>query len=99
MSSETPLVVIALIQVQSGKEDEAIAAIQEAVPSVLQEDGCESYEPNRDLDNPGQLVVVERWASAAALDAHAEQPHVQALLGKLGPILAGAPTIIRSTAL
>jgi quinol monooxygenase YgiN len=99
MSTDTPLVVVALITVQSGKEDEAIAAVQEALPSVLAEDGCEAYAPHRDLDNPSQLVIVERWASSAALDAHAEQPHVKTLLGKLGPLLAGAPSIIRTTAL
>jgi len=38
---------------------------------VLQEPGCEQFDVCRDVAQPDKVVLLERWADQAALDAHA----------------------------
>jgi quinol monooxygenase YgiN len=44
-----------------------------------QDDGCELYALHAVSGDPSRLVMLERWTSAAALEAHAGKPHVAAL--------------------
>ena len=37
---------------------------------IVKEPGCEQFDIFRNVSNPDQLVVLERWADQAALDTH-----------------------------
>jgi quinol monooxygenase YgiN len=59
---------------------------------VLAEDGCIAYEatvdaagmpPSRGSVGDDTFVVIERWASVAALQAHAASPHMAAYGAKV----------------
>jgi quinol monooxygenase YgiN len=53
------------------------------VPTVHAEAGCIEYGPVVDVDGadpafgPDTFVVVEKWESMAALQAHAAAPHMK----------------------
>jgi quinol monooxygenase YgiN len=43
---------------------------------------------------PDRLVMVEKWASQQALDAHAKGPNLAALGPKLAGKVTGAPEVV-----
>ena len=79
--------VVAMITAQPGQREKVLAAFNANVPAVLAEDGCIEYgatvdaqgmPPSRNSVGPDTFVVVEKWASLAALQAHAVAPHMKA---------------------
>jgi len=79
------VVVVATILPLPEHRAEVIDAIKETIQQVHAEDGCELYSLN---EAPDRLVMVEKWATQQALDAHAKGPN----LAPLGPKLAGKVT-------
>src|SRR5438093_2973441 len=79
--------VIATIELVEGKREAFLAEFRQLVPLVRQEAGCLEYGPAVDLA-PGiaaqappranVVVVVEKWASLEALQAHLQAPHMVA---------------------
>jgi quinol monooxygenase YgiN len=89
--------VIAIITAKPGKRAEALAAFNANVPAVHAEDGCIEYGATVDAEGMGAIqtkfgndtfVVVEKWASADALKAHAAAPHMAAYAAKVKDLLA-----------
>jgi quinol monooxygenase YgiN len=87
----------AVITAKSGKRDEILTAFRANVPAVQAEDGCIEYGATIDTEGVGALqtpfgedtfVVVEKWASLAALKAHAAAPHMAAYGAKTKDMIA-----------
>lgn len=79
--------VVAVLEAKPGCGKDVIAAFGEVSPSVHEEDGCELYAAH--LEQAGDTVVmVERWASVAALQAHDTGPALERLRGLIGDLLA-----------
>jgi quinol monooxygenase YgiN len=76
------VVVVATIKPLPEHRDEVIAVFTETIARVHAEDGCELYALQQADD---RLIMVEKWASQAALDAHSRG----AALAGLNPGLAG----------
>ncbi|HEX2062532.1 MAG TPA: putative quinol monooxygenase, partial [Thermoanaerobaculia bacterium] len=72
-------------------EDAVERALLENAAASRREEGCISYSVLRGDD--GTFMTVERWRSRADADQHMTTPHVQTLLGTIGPLLAAAPQI------
>ena len=79
--------VLAIITTKPGQREAVLAMFDANVPAVLAEDGCITYEATIDTENAGPIqttfgpdtfVVVEKWASLAALGAHATSEHMKA---------------------
>ena len=79
--------VLAVITAHPGLRDRILDAWRGNAAAVHAEDGCVQYEAVVDAAGaaPGMarfgddtFVVVERWASMAALQAHAVAPHMKA---------------------
>jgi quinol monooxygenase YgiN len=85
------VVVVATILPLPGHHDEVAAALAAAVEQVHSEDGCELYALHQ---ADGRLVMVERWASADALDVHSKGPNLVALTSALAGLVAGAPDVV-----
>lgn len=77
--------VIATIRLAPGTRAAFLVEFHKLVPLVLAEDGCLAYGPTVDepcglavqeLAGEDAVVVVEQWASPAALAAHAAAPHM-----------------------
>jgi quinol monooxygenase YgiN len=86
-----PVVVVATILPLSEHRAAVIDAIKETIPQVHAEDGCELYSLN---EAPDRLVMVEKWVSQQALDAHAKGPNLAALGPKLAGKVAAAPEVV-----
>lgn len=99
--------VIAIITTQPGMRAAVLAEFRANVPAVLAEEGCIEYGPAVDaadgpasqaLLGPDTFVVVEKWASLAALQAHAAAPHMAAYGAKVKAMLASRTIHILSPA-
>jgi quinol monooxygenase YgiN len=84
--------VIATIELNPGTRDAFLAEFHKLVPQVHAEDGCIEYGPTVDIASGAAaqppvrenvVVVVEKWASLAALDAHSKAPHMDAYRPKV----------------
>lgn len=92
------VVVVASLKVQSGKEQEALAALTQMVEATHANDsGCVKYALHRSNDDPAQYIFVERWDSQADLHAHSKANQERG--GPLGGLLAEPPVIWRATPL
>lgn len=56
--------------------DEVLAHFVECARASREEAGCLDYVVTADPDEPGHLVVFERWACADDLAAHLTTPHI-----------------------
>ena len=89
--------VLAFITAHPGERDKLLAEFRANVPAVRAEAGCIEYGATVDVEGfsgfqtplgPDTFVVVEKWASADALKAHANAPHMVAYAAKTKPMLA-----------
>ena len=90
--------VVAMITAQPGLREKVLAAFNANVPAVLAEDGCIEYSatvdaqgmpPSSGTVGSDTFVVVEKWASLAALQAHAVSPHMKAYGASVKDMVAG----------
>jgi quinol monooxygenase YgiN len=91
------VVVVATVEVLPGREDEALALAEELVTVTHDEAGCLAYAVHRDLDAPGRLVLVERWTSPVALEAHLLSPHARAFAERIGALVSAPPVVTRTS--
>lgn len=79
--------VIAVITTKPEMRETVLNLFNANVPAVLAEDGCIEYGATIDVPDAGAFqtnygdntfVVIEKWASMAALMAHAVSPHMKA---------------------
>ncbi len=87
--------VLAIITTKPGKRADVLAAFHRNIPNVHAEAGCIEYGPVVDAEGLGQVafgpdtfVVVEKWASAEALDAHAKAAHMAAYAAEVRDMIA-----------
>ncbi len=69
----------------SGRERPARAGTQES--------GCLKYDYYRSVDNENQILLVERWSSAAAQTVHLAKPHMLALVSLKKKYISGTDVI------
>ncbi|KJV24957.1 antibiotic biosynthesis monooxygenase [Aquitalea magnusonii] len=74
MSQEIKLTI--LIKTQPGKAAQQIDAFKQLAPLVRAEEGCLQYDLHQEGKDPDFFILVERWASKAALDAHDRSEHM-----------------------
>jgi quinol monooxygenase YgiN len=70
--------VIAELALKPGSTEKAAAEARNAVVATNKEDGCIFYQMHLNVSDPTKLIVVERWASREALNAHIQTPHLKA---------------------
>ena len=77
--------VLAFIVAKPGLRERLLEIFKANVPAVLKEEGCLEYSPTIDVAQMGSFqamtgadtfVVIETWASEAALKAHSTAPHM-----------------------
>lgn len=70
-----PLYLVARIHPRPDRVDEARLALQDLIDGSLQEPGCEMYDLVVSDEDPNTWVMVEKWSSREAWDAHMETEH------------------------
>ncbi len=95
MSASTEIVVNARWQVNPAGLGEVLSLLPEVRAQTLAEPGCLGYEVFRSIDEPGHLLLVERYRDAAAVAAHRVTPHYQQLVvGRILPLLQGRQVVL-----
>lgn len=61
-----------------GKREEFLAAIEAcgAQEAVRREQGCIQYDYYRSVQDPDQLLLLEKWTDREAQKVHMTQPHM-----------------------
>jgi quinol monooxygenase YgiN len=99
--------VVAVITAKPGMRENILQHFRAIVPAVHAEQGCIEYGATVDADNapalqtkwgPDTFVVIEKWASMDALNAHAAAPHMAAYAAKTREMIAGRVVHVMSPA-
>ncbi len=93
MSTNKQVTVTARSKAKPGREKDLENALRAVTGPTHAEEGCLRYAVHRATDDPGSFLIVERWTSMEALNAHLKSPHVQELFAK-APELVVAPAEI-----
>jgi quinol monooxygenase YgiN len=99
--------VIAVLTAKPGKREEILGHFRANVPAVRAEKGCIEYGAAVDAENalkvqtkwgPDTFLVIEKWESMEALQAHAAAPHMAAYAAKTRELMASRVIHILSSA-
>lgn len=94
MSTPTEKVsVIARLAAKEGQRDALLAAFEEFLPNVEDEEGTEIYALLLDEADADVLWVFELYTDHAALDIHSSSPAFMEFLGAAGPFIGEAPAM------
>jgi quinol monooxygenase YgiN len=86
------VVVVAEIGIADGKRGEALAGLRTLCEEThAKDDGCLLYALQLDPADESHVFMIEKWASAEALQAHGATDHIKAF-GTSGT-LSGAPKV------
>jgi quinol monooxygenase YgiN len=88
------IVVIARAHAAAGKEEELMRALDAVTGPTHADPACLRYALHRGLEDPGTFVMIERYASKDAFDAHMASAHVQQLFAQLGGLVDGPPEML-----
>jgi len=89
MSAREEITVVARWQPAPGAMNDVLSILAELGPKSRAEAGCLGYEVFQGQGDAGQLLLIERYRDAAALDAHKQSAHYQELVVKRAiPLLA-----------
>ena len=89
--------VVAIITAHPGQREAILTAFADNVAAVRAEAGCIEYGAVVDAEGfgsfqarlgPDSFVVIEKWADADALKAHARSPHMAAYAAKTKDLTA-----------
>lgn len=89
--------VLAVITAKPGMRNQILEVFRANVPAVHAEAGCIAYEAVFDVRDPApgfaqfgadSFVVVEKWASLEALQAHTVAPHMKAYASQVKELTA-----------
>jgi quinol monooxygenase YgiN len=89
--------VLAIITARPGQREAVLEVFRANMPAVHAEKGCIEYAPAVDAPGMGAIqspfgpdtfVVIEKWADAEALAAHAAAPHMAAYAARVKELIA-----------
>ncbi len=87
------LTVVAQIKAKPGKEAQVGQELLSLVAPSRKDAGCLNYDLHQGLDNPALFLFHENWSSKAHLDQHLQKPDLQAVLARVGQMVAEPPQI------
>jgi quinol monooxygenase YgiN len=88
--------VVAVITAKPGQRENILEHARANLAAVRAEDGCIEYGPVIDADagafqaklGPDKFMVIEKWESMDALNAHAVAPHMKEFGKKIKDMVA-----------
>lgn len=89
----TPVVVTAYFHPAAGQHDQVVEVLEQAIPAVHEEPGCELYAIHDAPD--GTIVMIEKWSSVGELDDHGVGEPVGTLNASLEGLLASPTEVTR----
>ena len=64
------ILVIREVQIQSDKIEEMKSYLMQTVPEARSYDGCQGIDVYFNIDNPGNMVVLQQWESRNHFDKY-----------------------------
>lgn len=86
MGNET-IYVTARLQARPGSQEALRHEALALTGTTREEAGCLRYELYECTGRPGELLFIEQWQTAADLERHLRQPHIQAFVQKAHNLL------------
>ncbi|WP_166350976.1 putative quinol monooxygenase [Phytoactinopolyspora limicola] len=86
---------IAGFTAKPGHEQRLRDELNAMIAPSLAEPGCLAYRPHVDATHHNRMIIVEEWASQAALDHHFTTAHFRHVAAVLDEILAEPFTLAR----
>ncbi len=87
------LTVVAHVKAKPGNETQVRQELLSLVAPSRKDSGCLNYDLHQALDNPALFLFHENWTSEAHLERHLQKPDLQAVLTRLGQLVAEPPQI------
>jgi quinol monooxygenase YgiN len=87
------LTIVATFKAKPETAERLIQELQALAVLTREEEGCISYRPYVDPEDPTAIVMVETWADAGAIEGHNKSDHFQVFI-KTVPDLVAAPVAI-----
>ena len=88
-----PLSVIAQFKAKPGKGSLVRQELLSLLAPSRKDAGCLNYDLHQAPDNPALFLFHENWTSKAHLDQHLQKPNLQAVLARVGQLVARPPQI------
>ncbi len=88
-----PLTVVALVKARPAKAANVRRELLSLVAPSRKDDGCLNYDLHQGVDDPALFMFHESWISKAHLDRHLQKPDLQAVLARVGQLVAEPPQI------
>lgn len=85
--------VVAVLQARPGDGAQVLAAWPALAEQVRAEEGNLAYDLHRVVGDEDRFVVLERYTSVQALEAHRASPHMLAFGRSAGALFAGRPEV------
>jgi len=89
----TSLTVVAQLKALPGKEGQLRQELLSLVAPSRKDAGCLNYDLHQGLENSALFLFHENWTSKAQLDQHLQKPALQAVLARVGQLVAEPPQI------
>ncbi len=85
--------VAAFMRAKPGQESAVRTELLSLVVPSRHDSGCINYDLHEETGAPGSFMFHENWTSKTLLDQHLAKPDLQAVLGRVVPMLAEPPRI------
>lgn len=86
--------VVAIFTVKAGEEERVEALFRGVIDTTLQEEGCITYQLNRDSENPRRFIWTEEWETRELLQKHLDAPHIVKLFAELPPYIEQSDVLV-----
>jgi quinol monooxygenase YgiN len=87
------LTVVAYVKARPGMEGQMRQELLSLVHPSRKDEGCINYDLHQSVENPAQFCFHENWTDKDCLDRHLQKPDLQAVLARVGQMVAEPPQI------
>lgn len=87
----------AIVKAKPAYTDEVLSALSDMVQQTRKEKACLQYDLHRSTDDENVFFFYEIWEDQEGLDAHNQQPYIQAFVAMAGEKLQEVPVIVKGS--
>ncbi len=80
-------------QVKSDKISDMKSSLAQIFPDTRSYDGCQGIDAQFNVDDPGNMVIVEQWESRGHHEKYLKWRTETGVMAKLASMLTGPPSI------
>lgn len=88
--------VVAIFHAKDGCEEILSAMFQSVIETTLNEEGCISYQLNRDVNDPRRFVWTEEWLGQESLDKHLASSHITEMFAGINDYIDHSEVVVLS---